>query len=63
MKKMLYALYRGDEFLDIGTKYELAEMIGVAPQTISFYASPTYQKRTKNGYVAERVGYDDEEIE
>ncbi|MFZ7175793.1 helix-turn-helix domain-containing protein [Streptococcus hyovaginalis] len=62
MKKMLYALYRGDEFIDIGTRYELAEMIGVAPQTISFYASPTYQKRTKNGYVAERVGYDGDEI-
>lgn len=62
MKKMLYALYRGDEFIDIGTKYELAKIIGVAPQTISFYASPTYQRRTKNGYVAERVGYDDDEI-
>lgn len=62
MKKTLYALYRGDEFIDIGTRYELAEMIGVTPQTISFYASPTYQKRTKNGYVAERVGYDDDEI-
>lgn len=62
MKKMLYALYKGDEFLDIGTKYELAEMLGVKPETITFYASPTYQKRTKDGYVAERIGYDDDEI-
>ena len=63
MRKMLYALYRGDEFLDIGTKYELAEKFDVKPETIVFYASPSYQKRTANGFVAERIGYDDEEIE
>lgn len=63
MRRMLYALYKGDEFLDIGTKYELAEKFDVEPKTIAWYASPSYQKRTANGFVAERVGYDDEEIE
>lgn len=62
MRKMLYALYKGDEFLDIGTKYELAEKYNTKPETVSFYASPSYKKRTKNGYVAERVGYEGEEV-
>lgn len=45
-----YAYYnRKDEFVDIGTKKELAELTGVKTSTIEFYLSPTYRKRTKQG--------------
>lgn len=41
-----YALYRGEKFLGIGTKKELAELLGVKVETISFYNTPAYTKRT-----------------
>lgn len=41
-----YALYKGDEFLAIGTVEELAKMRGVKPQTILFMASKSHKKRT-----------------
>ena len=51
-----YALYRGDEFLKIGTLEELANYLKVERRTILFYASPTYLKRTNgNGYVVVKL--------
>ena len=41
----IYALYKGDVFIDLGTKDYLAKLLGVTKKTISFYMSPTYQKR------------------
>ncbi|EAC7071882.1 hypothetical protein AE163_14685 [Listeria monocytogenes] len=41
-----YALYKADELLIIGTVEELAEFQKVKRETILFYATPTYQKRT-----------------
>lgn len=41
-----YALYRGEKFLGIGTKKELAELLNVKVKTVSFYATPSYKKRT-----------------
>lgn len=40
-----YAIYKGDKFIDIGTAKELAEKCNVKPETIEFYASPSYLKR------------------
>lgn len=42
-----YALYRGEKFLGIGTKKELAELLNVKVETISFYGTPAYKKRIK----------------
>ena len=57
---MIYALYHGDEFLTLGTKKELAEYLGVKVRTISFYATPTYQKRNNyKGYIVIKIGGDD----
>lgn len=42
----IYALYRGEKFLAIGTKKELAELLNVKVETVSFYATPSYKKRT-----------------
>lgn len=40
-----YALYRGDTFMEIGTRTQLAELLNVDAKTITFYASPAYRKR------------------
>ncbi len=48
MCKPTYALYRGDELLDIGTLDEIAERRGVKPETIYFYSTPSYQRRIRN---------------
>ncbi|EAC8092889.1 TPA: hypothetical protein ACSY1D_11270 [Listeria monocytogenes] len=41
-----YALYKADELLIIGTVEELAEFQKVKCETILFYATPSYRKRT-----------------
>lgn len=54
-----YALYKGDKFIDIGTKEYLAKLLNVRKETIEFYASPTQLKRNRdNCYVVVRI--DDE---
>ena len=47
-KKQEYALYKGDEFIDLGTIEELAERMGVTPNTIKYYQTPIYKKRGKD---------------
>ena len=47
-----YALYKGDEFINLGSKKILAKFIGVKESTITFYATPTYKKRgLENRYI------------
>jgi hypothetical protein len=46
-----YAVYKGDNFICLGSVKECAEFMGVNPNSIFFYASPAYKKRlekTKN---------------
>lgn len=40
-----YALYRGDEFVDIGTLDELAKMLNISKKDICFFKTPSYKKR------------------
>lgn len=57
-----YALYKGDKFIDIGTKEYLANLLNVRKETIEFYASPTQFKRNKdNCYVVVRIDDDERE--
>lgn len=57
-----YALYKGDKFIDIGTKEYLANLLNVRKETIEFYASPTQLKRNKdNCYVVVRIDDDERE--
>lgn len=44
-----YALYKGESLIASGSIAEIAKVQGVKPATISFYQSPTYQKRSANG--------------
>lgn len=46
--QVIYALYHGDVFIDIGSRHELAKLIHCTPETITFYASPSYKKRIKD---------------
>ena len=41
-----YALYRGDEFVDVGTLRELAKRHHTSVRTLRFKATPTYAART-----------------
>lgn len=47
-KKQDYALYKGDELLDMGTAEEIAARRGVKPETIYYYATSQYRKRRRN---------------
>lgn len=58
MSEPIYGLYRGDEFLDVGTAKELAKRMGVARETIKSYATPSHHKRAekqKDALVAVRL--------
>lgn len=46
--KTIYAMYRGDKFIDLGTLDELSKKFNVKKKTIGFYCSPSYQKRKKD---------------
>lgn len=48
MRVKVYALYKGEELLDIGTIRELAEKFGVKTKTLYYYRTPTYLKRTSD---------------
>lgn len=55
----MYALYHGDEFIDLGSKEYLASLLNVKISTINFYMSPTYRKRTNdNGYIVIKIEED-----
>jgi len=43
--KQRYALYRGDEFIDVGTADELAERNGIKAATIRWMSTPAFHKR------------------
>ncbi len=46
-----YAIYKGDDIIAIGSTKQCAKELSVKPETIHFYGTPTYKKRTtdKNG--------------
>lgn len=46
-EKKEYAIYKGDKFIDLGTREYLAKRFGVTEKYISFLASPTARKRGK----------------
>lgn len=45
----VYAMYKGEECLGIGTLRELAKELNVKYDTMYFYTTPTYKKRCKKG--------------
>lgn len=47
-KENMYALYKGDKFIDLGTKEYLAKKLNVTPNTIYYYTTAAYRKRIKD---------------
>lgn len=45
-KQGIYAIYRGDKFIDVGTLKELSVRNNIVISTLRFEASPTYAERT-----------------
>lgn len=61
-----YALYKGDNFLDIGTIKELSKRYDISVKTLRWYSTPCYKNKIKNkknikSYVVVRI--EDEEDE
>lgn len=53
----VYALYKGDKFIYIGTKKELAEKMNWKETTVSFCHTPANLKRNKgNRYMIINAG-------
>jgi hypothetical protein len=48
LKSKDYAVYKGDTLICFGTLKECAKHLGVLPETVKFYTTPTYKKRRKN---------------
>lgn len=46
-KENVYALYKGDKFIDIGTKRELAKKYNWTDNFVTFLSSPTNMERSK----------------
>ncbi len=40
-----YALYKGDEFLSVGTAKEIAKEVGVKPKTVMYYGTNAYKRK------------------
>ncbi len=46
MKTNEYALYKGDDLMIIGTIDEIANALNIKMESVRFYKTPTYKKRT-----------------
>ncbi len=66
--RMVYALYKGDNFVDMGTAEDLAKAMNVKPKFIKYLASPANLKKienrnnSKNAMITVRVGFENEVI-
>lgn len=43
----VYAMYKGEECLAIGTLIQLSKKLNIKYRTLIFYKTPTYKKRVK----------------
>ena len=59
MKLPEYAVYRGDEFICIGTRREIAERLNVNIKTVRFWGTPANKRRIENRRGGKRSRYVD----
>lgn len=63
----IYALYRGDECLSIGTIREIAKNLNIKENTVRYYSAPAYRRKVekrKNGkYKNQRILVELEDID
>lgn len=53
-----YAIYRGDEFVDLGTLDYLSKILNISRKTLQWLKSPTAMKRfdgSRNGLIVIKV--------
>lgn len=48
MQAKEFALYKGEELIAMGTKKEIAKQLGVSVNTVSYYGTPVYARRTND---------------
>lgn len=66
--EIIYALYKGDDFIDMGTAEYLAKILNVKKKTIQYLASPANLRRienrdnSKSAMITVRVGFENEVI-
>ena len=63
-----YALYKGDNFLDIGTIKDLSERYNISVKTLRWYSTPCYKNKIKNknnikSYVVVKIEDEEDEEE
>lgn len=61
----VYAVYKGDEFLDLGTLPELEGRLGMPSDLLRFYSSPAWGKRSQGRecpYMVFKIGDDKDEL-
>jgi hypothetical protein len=64
----VYALYKGDKFLDLGTKKELSERTGIKLKTLDFLASNINKQRInkrkyQNALMLIKIGKEGDDLE
>lgn len=47
MSPVVYGVYKGDRFIDVGTATELSIRLGIMRDTIQWLATPSAHKRTE----------------
>lgn len=54
-----YAVYKGDKFIDLGTKEYLAKRLNCKEDTIMWHTTPSAKKRNiKNGLIVIKIEED-----
>mgnify|MGYP004702928179 CR=1 FL=1 len=60
-KQHVYAVYKGEEIIAIGTARECAEKLGVTPDHIRWMSYPTNNKRNVGGNRMESIIIEEDE--
>ncbi len=55
----IYAIYKGDQFIDVGTMKEMSKRLHKSVKTLHYYASKAYRRRSdpkgNNHYIVIKV--------
>lgn len=47
MKKLIYCVYKGEEFIDVGTLEELSKRLKIKSESLRWMSTPSALKRNK----------------